>query len=83
MANAFATGTIAPHLAETLIVPIPKVEVSDNLKEFRPISLCNVLFKLISKVLVNRLRPLLDSLIGPLQSSFIPKRGTADNALIA
>lgn len=52
-------------------------------KEFRPINLCNVLFKLISKVLVNRVRPYLDSIIGPLQSSFIPNRGTGDNAIVA
>jgi hypothetical protein len=38
---------------------------------------------LITKVLVNRLRPFLDDLIGPLQSSFIPGRNTSDNALIA
>lgn len=39
--------------------------------------------KLITKVLVNKIRPHLDNLIGPLQSSFIPKRGTSDNAVIA
>lgn len=83
VAKAFVTGSIAPHLVETLIVPIPKVDVPDSLKDFRPISLCNVLFKLISKVLVNCICPHLDTLIGPLQSSFIPNRGTADNALIA
>jgi hypothetical protein len=38
---------------------------------------------LITKVLVNRLRPFLDDLIGPLQSSFIPGRNTSDNALTA
>ena len=38
---------------------------------------------MITKVLVNRLRPFLDDLIGPLQSSFIPGRNTSDNALIA
>jgi hypothetical protein len=38
---------------------------------------------LITKVLVNRLRPFLDDLIGPLQSSFIPGCNTSDNALIA
>ena len=41
------------------------------------------MLKLISKVLVNRLRPYLSDLIGPLQSSFIPGRGTSDNAIIA
>jgi len=53
------------------------------MKQFRPISLCDVIYKLITKVLVNRLQPFLDSLIGPLQCSFVPGRGTSDNALIA
>lgn len=41
------------------------------------------MLKVISKVLVGRIRPHLEEIIGPLQSSFIPKRGTCDNALIA
>lgn len=83
VANAFATGSIDQSLSETMIVPIPKVDEPRNLKDFRPIILCNVMFKLISKVLVNRIRPYLEDIISPLQSSFIPKRGTTDNALIA
>lgn len=77
------TGTFDKRLAETLIVPIPKVDDPSTSKDFRPISLCNVLLKLISKVLVGRIRSHLDSLTGPLQSSFIPNRGTADNAILA
>lgn len=53
-----------------------------SFKEFRPISLCNTIYKLITKVLVNRLRPFLDQIIGPYQSSFLPGRGTNDNAII-
>lgn len=83
MAKAFSTGSIPEHLAETLIVPIPKIDDPQSLRDFRPISLCNVLLKVISKVLVGRIRPHLEEIIGPLQSSFIPKRGTCDNALIA
>lgn len=80
---AFQSGNIIPNLAETLIVPIPKINVPLHFKDFRPISLCNGLLKVISKVLVRRIRPYLDSFIGPFQSSFTPKRGTSDNALIA
>lgn len=39
-------------------------------------------YKLITKVLVNRLRPFLNDLIGPMQSSFLPGRGTMDNSLV-
>lgn len=78
---AFSSGTFNPALAKTLIVPIPKIDSPLSFKDFRPISLCNVLFKTISKVLVNRIRLHLDKIIGLLQSSSIPKRGTSDNAL--
>ena len=68
MAYAHETGNINPALAETIIVPIPTVDGPTNLKEFQPISLCNVLFKLILKVLVERIRPRLSSIIGPFQN---------------
>jgi hypothetical protein len=82
VSNAFASGTFDPVIAETLISLIPKVDFPRSFKEFRPISLCNTIYKLITKVLVNRLRPFLDQIIGPYQSSFLPGRGTSDNAII-
>lgn len=82
ISDAFSTGYFDPMLAEMVIALIPKVECPSTFKEFRSISLCNTLYKLITRVLVNRLRPMLDSIISPLQSSFIPKRGTCDNAII-
>lgn len=55
-----------PSLAETSIALIPKVDYLGTFKEFMPISLCNIVYnKIITKVLVNRLRPMLDSLISP------------------
>ncbi|XP_057420539.1 uncharacterized protein LOC130714634 [Lotus japonicus] len=83
VSDAFSTGTINPSLAETLIVLIPKVDVPTQMKEFRPISLCNVVYKIITKVVVSRIRPYLNQFIGPLQSSFVPGRGTTDNAILA
>ena len=67
----------------TTIVLIPKVKNPQSIKEFRPISLCNAIYKIISKCLVNRLRPLLDGMISPTQSAFIPGRLISDDALIA
>ena len=71
------------RLAGTLVTLIPKGENPTHLRNFRPISLCIVVYKVITKVLVNRIRPYLEELVGSLQSSFIPNRGTFDNAIIA
>lgn len=70
----FSNGVMAPGVNDTCIVLIPKVPYPETLKDFRPISLCNVIYKVVSKCLVNRLRPLLDSIISPHQSAFIPGR---------
>lgn len=80
--EAFASGTFNSQVTDTLVVLIPKVEPLANFKDFRPISLCNVIYKLISKVLVNRMRPLLARIVSPLLSNFIPGGGTMDNAII-
>lgn len=82
MSRAFVSRRVDTSLIETLIVHIPKFDEPTCLKDFKPISLCNVLLKLISKILVRRIISYLDEFIGPLQSSFITNRGTADNALI-
>jgi hypothetical protein len=80
--SAFDKGEYDTKVCETLIVLIPKGDNQTTLKDFRPISLCNVTYKLISKIIVARLRPFLDGIISPLQNSFIPGRNTKDNAIV-
>lgn len=59
----FTTGTFAPNLNETSMVLIAQKDGAHKLFDFRPISLCNVTYKIISKLLVTRLRPLLNKCI--------------------
>ena len=62
---------------------IPKVSKPESLKDLRPISLCNVLYKIISKVLVNRIKPILRNIIQENQSAFVSDRVITDNAIVA
>ncbi|KAG8381209.1 hypothetical protein BUALT_Bualt06G0098400 [Buddleja alternifolia] len=48
----------------------------------KPISLCNVLYKIITKTITLRLRDLMDELVSPNQSSFIKGRNTHDNIIV-
>jgi hypothetical protein len=59
----FKKGEMPEGINDTVIVLIPKGTNPEQLSDFRPISLCNVVYKVISKCLVNRLRPFLDDLI--------------------
>ncbi|XP_021833608.1 uncharacterized protein LOC110773399 [Prunus avium] len=81
--NCFQTATLPEHLNETLIALIPKVDIPVYMTQLRPISLCNTIYKVISKILVARLRPCMANLISPNQVSFVPGRQITDNIIVA
>ncbi|KAL0455378.1 UNVERIFIED_CONTAM: hypothetical protein Slati_0877000 [Sesamum latifolium] len=79
----FRTGRLLKQVNTTLISLIPKVATPTTVVEFRPISCCNVLYKIITKILVQRMRGVLDKLINPSQNAFVPGRSIGDNILLA
>jgi hypothetical protein len=74
--------TVPEGFCDSTIVLILKITNPVHLKNFRPISLCNVLYKIASKVLVNHLKLILHMVISENQSAFAPGRLITDNALI-
>ena len=80
--NFFREGWLLPQVNHTFITLISKKPGACNFNQFRPISLCNFYYKVIAKILVNRLRPLLSRIIDPSQSTFVPNRWIIENVLV-
>lgn len=74
--------SILKSINHTFITLIPKVNNLEKVSNFRPISFCNVIYKIISKLIANRLKPVLNSIISETQSAFIANRLITDNILI-
>jgi hypothetical protein len=76
-------GKLAKGLNSTFIALIPKVESPQRLNEFRPISLVGSLYKIVAKLLANRLRLVIGSVISEAQTAFVRDRQILDGILIA
>lgn len=81
--NFLSTGELSEGINRTLVCLIPKIKKPQQMQDMRPISLCNVLIRILSKVLANRLKSCLPGLISDNQSAFVEGRLLTDNALIA
>ncbi|XP_073117084.1 uncharacterized protein [Elaeis guineensis] len=67
----------------TFVSLIPKKQNPAAVSDYRPISLCDIVYKVAAKILVNRMKPILPSLVSGEQGAFIPGRNNRDNILVA
>lgn len=75
-------GTFPSSLNHTFIALIPKKKILELVADFRLISICNVLYKILSKVIANRLKVILPQIIFKTQSAFVMSHLIIDNVLI-
>lgn len=79
----FSKGFLPKGLNTTILALIPKKDIAEEMKDYRPISCCNVLYKVISKILANRLKGTLPHCISYNQSAFVKDRLLVENLLLA
>jgi hypothetical protein len=78
-----ASGLVLPALNATFLTLIPKEERVTNPKQFRPIALCNSIYKVITKIIATRLKPILPFLISTEQSGYVEGRQIMDSVILA
>ncbi|XP_077223492.1 uncharacterized protein LOC143857103 [Tasmannia lanceolata] len=78
----FNKGTLLPEVNTTNIALIPKGLDAAAPDTYQPIFFCNLLYKIIVKIMTNRLSTVMDRIIGPFQSAFIKGRLIQDNILL-
>lgn len=79
----FAHGYMLKDWNRTFLVLLPKVDHPEKISQFRPLGLCNVIYKCIAKCLTHRLQGVMSSLISETQNAFVPGRLMSDDCLLA
>ena len=81
--SSLSLGAILKSINHTFITLIPKVNNPEKVSDFQYISLCNVIYKIVSKVIANRLKRMLNSIILETRSALTTNRLITNNILIA
>lgn len=79
----FNTGELPGTVNRTVVCLTPKIKQPKRMTDVRPISLGNVIFRILSKIMANRLKSCLSTVISEQQSAFVEGRILTDNALVA
>ncbi|CAN1163243.1 LINE-1 retrotransposable element ORF2 protein [Linum perenne] len=82
VSDCFRNPELIAKANETIIVLIPKTAKPERISQFRPISLCNVVYKTIAKCIADRLKKHMATLTDVTQTSFVPGRHISDNIVI-
>ena len=78
----FQTGHLLKELNTTILALVPKVPNPSRMTNFRPISYCNTLYKIIMKIIANWIKTILPDIISPSQLVFVVGRRIGDNILL-
>lgn len=75
----FGSGRLLKHINATTLILLPKGENPKTIKEYRPLACCNVLMKIITKVIASRIKRVLQTIISPVQGAFMEERSLNHN----
>lgn len=78
----FRHGYLLLQLNHSFLVLTPKIKHPSKIQNYRPLSLCNVAFKVISKILTTRLKGVISNIVSPYQGAFVPDCLIQDNILL-
>ena len=80
--NFHRTKKVLPAINATFLTLIPKSDQADSPDKFRPIALCNVLYKILSKLMASRLKSVLPSIISQEQTGYVEGRQITDSIIL-